>query len=293
MSTYSLSTALSALALLLVSSISSAAPVNLGAAGDYTLLSVGTPWTSPGGGSLVLGVEANIEGNVGARDYLGFANGVVISGNTTTSGTTSASPDVSIGGIEQTVNSGLWTDYYQDLSNASQYAASLAGQNLSAITGNTTLSSSGSMNVFHLDGDLTLGKGESLVLSGNATDQFIINIGKNLTLGPGAAILFEGISAANVIFNFIGDSFAHSAVIDGNGSTTQIGGIFLGPNTYFTLGDGLITPDGLQVLGSGIIGNLQTVTGFKDSVLSEVSEPGTLFLLSLGLLGLILIRRSN
>ena len=59
--------ALAITGLMAMSSFASAGPINLGAAGDYTMLAVGTPWTGQSGGFLQLGSEAEIYGNVGAR----------------------------------------------------------------------------------------------------------------------------------------------------------------------------------------------------------------------------------
>ena len=57
----------------------SATPIDLGAAGSYTLLSAGELF--PVGGTMVLGSEAQIWGDVGARNYLSTAPGVKIHGN--------------------------------------------------------------------------------------------------------------------------------------------------------------------------------------------------------------------
>lgn len=272
----------------------SAAPVYLGAAADYTLLSTGTPWTSQGGGSLILGVEAEIYGNVGARQYLGYGNGVTIHGNSDlgSSGFLSAAPDVQVD-QQRPLDDDLWLSLYQDLTAASAYAAGLSGQSLSAIHNTTTLNSSGGLTVFHLDGDIALGSGQSLTFKGNRSDQFIVNISQGLNLQAGSAILFEGVQAENVLFNFVGPSFSHSVSIDGNGAPTRVGGIFLGANTHFSLGDGLVTPDGIQVLASGIIGNLQRVEGFdhREQPTARVTEPGALWLFAIGLVCLGIIRR--
>ena len=269
-----------ALTLLLGASNLQAGPIDLGDAENYTLLSVGTPWTSNSGGTLVLGSAAEIYGNVGARNYLGFSAAVSIHGDVD-GGALVAAPDAQIDGSYNTLDSSYWDGLYADLTQASAQAAAMAGSSFGSILDSMLFSAYGGLSVFNINGDLNLDTGESLVLKGSASDQFIINVSQNFMLGSGASILLDGVSADNVLFNFTGGGGFQAAVIGG----ANFSGTYLAPNMDWIIGDGA-TMNSTRVLVSGIQGNLQTVHG----ITTEVPEPSALLLLGVGLLGLGALR---
>lgn len=274
--------------LLGASSSSLAAPVDLGAAGNYTLLGAG-PGASPVSGLMQLGSEAIIHGNVGGRGFIGLSSGVEIHGDLD-GGFVSAAPDANVFGDTIVRSNSYWDGLYNDLIQASDTARSLGGSSLSSINGTTVLSSQGELSVYHVDGSIDLDGGESLTIRGNASDSFIINVSERLHLDSLASIILEGVHADNVLFNFYGqgnDDAAynnHLATIIGG---AEFSGTYIAPRAYWQIGDGAIMNQ-TRVLANGIQGNLQEV--FGPQIIVDVSEPASLYLL-FGGLALILVRR--
>jgi hypothetical protein len=263
-----------------------ATPVNLGGAANYTLLATGTPASTPSSyGDLLLGSDATIYGNVGARNSVGMASGVAIHGTVDYGGSFGRAAGATSGTVTARASS-FWDGLYDDLSSASQAALSMenGGANKGAVDHTRSFRSQGSLSVFNISG-LALGVGDSLTLSGNAGDQFIINVGANgFHLGGGASIILDGIAADDVLFNMYGKlNDGYTNVADGT-----LAGNYIAPDGFFTLGDGLRL-DNVRFLGAGIQGNLQTVHGIDRAPpppVTSVPEPGALGLILLGLTGL-------
>ncbi len=271
--------AVAALALIAMPCASFAVPVDLGAAGGYALLATGA---NPNG-TLILGANAEVYGNVGAQYYLGVSPGVVINGNADY-GYLNGTPTITGTSTQQT-NPAFWSALQADLTNASAAASALtAGQTFGNITTSETFNSYDGTSVFDLGG-LNL-SGGSLTLHGNTTDQFVINIGSGgLSLGGGAAIHLDGVDPGNVLFNVTGNN------TNFNVGAASMQGIFLGADTNvrMILGDGL-TLNGASFLSNGITANLQTLCGIGQSAPPcdggtppvPVPEPDGLPLLALG-----------
>jgi len=263
-----------------------ALPVDLGNAGNYTLLATGTNVHHgiPMYGNLELGSEAYIHGNVGSRNTLNMAHGAVVYGDADF-GSLNQNPGSSIEGDATQQGAAFWDALYSDLKGASLQAKALGGAISGYINSTQTFNRQGDLSVFNITG-LNLSAGHSLTLKGDADDVFIINVDYfGFMLGGGAAIILDGLSAENVLFNM------HGALNSGhvNVAAGTMQGTYISPDAYMQLGDGL-NLDGARFLGAGISGNLQTVHGFTPPAIA-VPESSMLMLLGLGLIGLGCVRR--
>jgi choice-of-anchor A domain-containing protein len=277
--------------LLAAASCAQALSIDLGKAGDYTLLATGTDVHHGQAmyGNLELGSEAYIHGKVGVRNTLNMAHGSIVYGDADF-GDLFQNPGASIQGDANTQGAAFWDALYSDLKAASQAAKALGGVNAGYVNSTQTFTSQGALSVFNITG-LNLSAGNSLTLKGSASDVFIVNVDYfGFMLGGGAAIILDGVSAENVLFNM------HGALNNGhvNVAAGTMKGTYIAPDAYMQLGDGLDL-DGVRFLAAGISGNLQTVHGFPDSTPpvvppTVVSEPSILLLFGMGLLGLGMAR---
>ena len=191
------------LGLLAAATFGHAVPVDLGSASEYTLLGAG-PGASSTSGLMQLGSKAIIHGNVGGRGFIGLSSGVEIHGDLN-GGFVSAAPDATVFGDTNVRSNSYWDGIYNDLVSASDTARSYGGTSLSTINSTTVLNGQGGLSVFDINGSILLEAGESLTISGSASDTFIINVSERLHLGSLAAILLDGVEADNVLFNFYGE----------------------------------------------------------------------------------------
>jgi hypothetical protein len=130
------------------------------------------------------------------------------------------------------------------------------------------------LNVINVTGNINLGAGQSLTLSGTASDIFVINVSGTLSRSGNAKLLVSGVPLQHVIYNFISSS---GTINTGIGDVMN--GIFLAPNYSMTL-DGIW--NGEIISGKTI----QLLSGVRINGPSPVREPGTFLLLGTALTSL-------
>ena len=263
--------------------------VDLGVADKYTI-GVGQ-WDFHGtavDGSLVLGSEAFIHGNIAASNSIGFASGAIVYGDACSNsfimgaasevkGNSSACSDV------VKTNGNVLDQLSTDILTASNFAKNLSGIDHGAITATTTFDAS-VQNVINVS-SLTLGSSDVLYINGSSSDNLVINISGNALIASGAKILFsDGLTSANVLFNFINESVSSL-----NFGGAELNGTFLATKGAFNAGDGAILEDVRFYTNYALIGNFQTVKTAVPNI--EVPEPSTVLILLAGLF--VLLIRSN
>lgn len=113
---------------------------------------------------------------------------------------------------------------------ASTYQGLSADHTYGSITGSTTLNGNGGLEVIDINGGINLGSGQSLTISGNASDSFVINVTGGIDLSQ-ADITLCGVSADQVVFNLIGTGDAdHSGNVMQTTGGSDTSGIFLAEN---------------------------------------------------------------
>ncbi len=241
-------------------------------------------------GELILGAEADVYGNVGARGLLSFAPKAEVHGDASY-GLLSMGAEAGIDGIATAQGSDFWDALYSDIKSASNTAKAMAGMDAGAVTSTRTLERTDDVSVYNLS-TIWL-DGGSLTLKGGVDDVFIINVRDNFFLGGLAAILLDGVAAENVLFNMYGSIAQGTGHINVAAGTLQ--GTFIAPDANMQLGDGLTEFSNVRFLGAGMSANLQTLHGITPPDMTPpvitVSEPSMLLLIGLGLMGLGAIRR--
>jgi choice-of-anchor A domain-containing protein len=272
-----LSRTFTALSFSIISSMAVAGPIDLGDAGDYTLLSVG----AVGIGSMIVGSSADITGNIGARWHTTLGSGVRIDGDVNTSTYTDQSKEIT--GNINTLSETQWVGLYNDIAKASTEAASYSGVNFNSLYNTSTFTAYDDLSVFNIFGDVLLESGESLTLSGDADDEIIINVSGNFKLGSGVDIVLDGFQAENVLFNFIGTGdFAFGGSV--------LSGTYLGLDRNFVLGDGATLSD-TRFLSRSMQANVQVVTPPTTPPVL-VPAPATALLMFVGLFGILRKRKA-
>jgi hypothetical protein len=150
-------------------------------------------------------------------------------------------------------------------------------QTFGNISNATTIHGNGGTNVINVTGNIT----NSLIFSGTASDQFIVNIHGNVNL-TGNTSLGTGVSASQVVFNIVG---AHTVQTDvGN----LVNGIVLATDISSSM-----TLDG-SFSGELIGNNITLMSGahVTDIQVQSVPEPSSMLLMAFGSIGMgVLLRR--
>jgi hypothetical protein len=154
------------------------------------------------------------------------------------------------------------------------------GQIVNASAG--TLDGSGN-RVFAVASNNFNNNNQGFTINGSATDFVVVNIlngTSNEALG-GPITLSGGITAGHVLFNFVGTSGNLGASAGG----AAVSGTFLAPQMEINLDNVDITG---HLFGGASGTDFQLVSGFN---LHAVPEPGSIVLLSIGVVGAACLRR--
>lgn len=209
--------------------------------------------------SLVLGSEAQVNGNVASDYYVGMSSGVNIFGD-------SCSPFTSIGAgasvSGQTGSCDQLSLLSEEISRINSEALGLSSVDVGHIDNNFTISANGdsSYNVASINID----SGQSIIISGGIDESVVINVMGDAIFGSGSKILLDGgILSKNVLFNFVSNPTAGINI-----GAAEMNGTFLAENRDFVIGDGATLEDTRFWSNGDIIANIQNI-----SFSSEIESP--------------------
>jgi hypothetical protein len=278
--------ATTAVALMSGAAAQAATSLNLGTAGNFALVDLANGKTlgmnsGPLAGNVLLGngVKAAFSGGGGGRitgvlDYDSTVTGTNTFSQLATAPTTAL------------VSTTVTTEALNDANGVASYIEGLtATQTFGNITGTTTITGNGGLNVIHV-GNL---QNPILNLSGNASDFFVFDVSGVFNTNQ-VMSLIGGVTANHVIFDFTGTS----------GNVFQTSGGDLLEGTYLATHGGNFQFSNLDLTGALINtgGNVQFVSGTSIPTFASFSgppvpEPSTwaLMIAGFGLAGAALRRR--
>jgi PEP-CTERM motif len=263
-----------------------AGSITLGAAGNFAMFADVT------GSTGTTNINLNnfiVNGNLGAPTITGAAPNHY-NGNVYTTGGSQPAGTFGTGCTYNNSSSALISQAQQDAITASnQLAALTATQTLSGISSNVTIAGNGGVNVIDVNGSITSG----FKVSGGANDIFVFNVTGTLNFNSGIAadITGTGVTASNIIYNFIGTTAGQTVntmVPDTiNGTLLSVNGNYKYTLDSLANGAAIDLYNGATAI-TGMSGQTQNGTGnFFNGVPSSIPEPSTLLLASLGALGVI------
>ena len=171
----------------------SASPVSLGAAGQFGVLGLQN--------TQVTNLIAQIDGNEGVSQGGALQNSFFskITGNVSESLSRQLSGAGKLVGSVTANAALLATVDSSALAASSQAAALTPTQTLGTIAHSTTVTGNGGLNVIAINGNIQ----NSLILSGNSNDIFIVNVTGNVDLSGSETLgLAGGVTADHVLYNF-------------------------------------------------------------------------------------------
>ena len=250
-----------------------ASTISLGSASNYAVLGIGSFLAGDPAG-VIKKSNVVITGNMGigyGGSLINTAPASIIGDVFQYQGGQYIGPGALNGSL--TANSALLNQNYADAMSASTQAAALnATQTFGNIGSATTIVGNGGLNVIQINGNIT----NSLILSGGANDEFVVNVAGTLNLTGSTVLgLNGGVRAGNVIYNFTSS---------GQTITTQAGsavsGTLLAVHDDFQLAGSIMG----EIIGGG---SIVLMSGAKVLSGGTLPEPSTFALLGLGLLSVV------
>ena len=256
----------------------SASVVDLGQAGQFTILALGGGIDDSG----PLGPQADpfsVDGPVGiatagqkfsASGSVNYSGPVFLHSGVTFN---SSAPGVPQPTMSASIDAML-TQAKQDAFAASNFALGLSPtQTLGTISNNLSITQQSVGNYVLKIDSINFSGDKALTLSAPAGSTFVLNISQGIVLTSGSIKVAGGLSAADVLINYIGTSDVR---FSGGGNTSQVFGTILAPNATVGLHPGL-------VVGS-VIANAITMSSGADIVPVPEVVPSSLIF---GFLGLV------
>ncbi len=194
---------------------------DLGSAADFAGLEL-----DPSASFIISKSTTQIAGNAGvvAGGNLNFSGGGTISGQIDAGSGASLSISGGSTATGGTITSdAAMTQVVSDAENAASYYAGLTPSDTLSSLGGGTISGNGGLNVYQVNGDLSMSN-QTLTISGGAADTFVFNLTGNVDLSR-SNIVLSGISSNQVLFNLIGSGATMTT--SGDSGTS---GIFLAEN---------------------------------------------------------------
>jgi len=148
-------------------------------------------------------------------------------------------------------NEDLTPEIQDALSAASTHAARECTQSFSSIRENRTITGNGGLNVVCVQNIELVNR--TLVLSGGASDLFVLNLRGRLALAGSGKIVTQGVPKENVLLNVIGSGTDVVLLANGGGASccsSRIDGTLLAPSRRVWMIPGLVT--GEVISGSDI-----------------------------------------
>jgi hypothetical protein len=218
----------------------------LGRAAEFGAMSVGAnPLTLEGaafasGGNIGVGPLGQLEFK-GAAGTVGYVKHHF--------GTTVTNGAAALGGVIETDVSGAAADLVA-ASNA--FAAMAPTQVYGALTGSTTISGNGCINVINIMGDIDLNGADEVRLQGTSEDYYVINVFGRIRTNGNGDIVLDGMDPSHVLFNIRapgadvllqGDSGGNGTILNLqgriflNGNTGGTGAYYVGGGDLYFLGN--------------------------------------------------------
>jgi choice-of-anchor A domain-containing protein len=255
-----------------------ASVVDLGQAGQFTLLAMGggiddsgplgpqsDPYSVDGPvGVVTSGQKFQASGSVTYNGPLFLHTGVTF--NSSAPGV----PQPTMGGAIDSMLAQAKTDAFA----ASSFASGLAAtQTFGNINSNTSIHENSVGNyVFNIQ-SINFSGNKALTLDAPAGSSYVLNISSGIVLTTGSIRVSGGLSAADVLINYTG---TNDVQFSGGGNTSQVFGTILAPNATVGLHPGL-------VVGSVIADTITMSSGANIVPVPEVTPSSVIF----GFLGLV------
>ena len=155
---------------------------------------------------------------------------------------------------------------------ASSFAASLAATATFGTINNTMSITENSVGnyVFNIN-TISFSGGKTLTLDAPAGSSYILNVSGSITLSPGSILLAGGLTSDHVLINYTG---THDIQFSGGGNSSKVFGTLLAPNVTVGLHPG-------EIVGSLIAGSITMSSGAV--VVPEVTPSSVVF----GFIGLV------